>query len=239
MIVRLDKEQIKSERRKLLGDVVYILTSDILKQLQKEGKTSLSHVESYLSAREFAKLLLSLTDAVEGIDDELQDLEDEVEGTNDALIISMVAAIIVQAMGKSHPQSDVATITKSILARWCDYPLADSILFSAARKEEKRWMDGKRTQLLDYEIGEIERANEGDEKVREVFEYFVGMAGCMDCATIKANLLILNKYNMNHGNRYDDIINKMYQCLDTKSTTHFHIDKINDIHGNKNVKIGQ
>ena len=40
MIVRLNKEQIKQERRKLLGDVVYIIFHDVLKCLQQEGETA-------------------------------------------------------------------------------------------------------------------------------------------------------------------------------------------------------
>ena len=74
MIVRLDKEQAKQERRRLLGDTVYVIFHDALKAWQKDGRTTLSPVELFLSAKGFSKLLMELPDVMEGIDDEMDDL---------------------------------------------------------------------------------------------------------------------------------------------------------------------
>ena len=41
MIVRLQKDAIKQERRRLLGDTGYVIFHDVLKMWQKEGKTAL------------------------------------------------------------------------------------------------------------------------------------------------------------------------------------------------------
>jgi len=239
MIVKLDKEQTKIERRKLLGDGVYVLMDDMLKQLNKEGATSLSHVETFLSAKNFARLLLSLDDAMEGIDDELDDLEDEAEGENDAVIIGMVSSAIILATSRKHPEMDARAIIAKIYARWIDHPLAFPILKATARKEKARWVEGKSIQLLDYEIEAIKGEGEGETAVRNLFRYFVGMARSVDSSTIKANLVVLNKYNIDHGHLYDAEINSLYEELGIKSNTQVNIEKVNDIHGNNEVKIGQ
>lgn len=239
MMERLNKEQTKTERRKLLFDPVYILMSDVLKQLQKEGKTRLSHVESFLGAREFAHLLLSLGDAEEGLDDELEDLEDESDGDNDAAIIALVAAAIMQEFGKKHPEIDARPISQRIISRWVDHPLTLRILRSAARKEKDRWQEGKTTKLLDYEIKEIERSGEGEEGVRRFFLYAIGMAESLDPDTIKGFLLVMSKYNIDHGHHFDSEVNALYEKLDIKSNPTLHFDRLNDIHDNHEVKIGK
>lgn len=93
MIVHLDKEQTRQTRRKLLAsdsDIVFVLFHDTLKQLQGEGKTQLSAVEVFLSARSFARTLLSMGEVMEALEDELDDLEDDAEGGNDAMIIGIL-----------------------------------------------------------------------------------------------------------------------------------------------------
>lgn len=239
MIVKLDKEQTKIERRKLLSDGVYILMVDILKQLHEEGVTKLSHVESFLSARRFAKLLISLDDVTEGIDDELDDLKDEAENENDAVIIAMVSSAIILAISKRNPQTNAQAIIAKIYDRWIDHPLVFPILRAAARKEKARWLEGKSIQLLDYEIEEITNESESEKAIRDLFQDFVGMANNVDSSTIKENLLTLNKYNIDHGHLYDAEINLLYAQLDSKSNTQFNIERVNDIHGNNEVKIGR
>ncbi len=53
MIVRLDKEKQRTARHQLLNDVVYIISHEALKQMQRDGHTELSPVEVFLSARNF------------------------------------------------------------------------------------------------------------------------------------------------------------------------------------------
>lgn len=238
-IVHLDKEQIRIQRRKLLANDIYVLFCDHLKQLHKEGKTALSQVEVFLSARNFAHLLMSLPNIKEGIDDELDDLDEDAEGENDAMIISMVATAIMYAAGSRHAAFDYKSAIIHIYTRWNDHPLSTPMLQAAARKEEARWMEGKKTDLLTCELKEIERNEEGDEAVNELFQYFVGMSANVGESTIKENLLILNKYNNEHGGKYQVYIDALYETLRIKTTTQFNIERINDIHDNPNVTIGK
>ena len=83
MIVRLEKEQQKPARHQLLADEVYIISQDALKQMQHDGHTELSPAEVVLSARNFCHEVLALPDIDEGLEYEIEDLEDEAEGEND------------------------------------------------------------------------------------------------------------------------------------------------------------
>ena len=110
MIVRLEKEQQKSARRQLLADYVYIISHDALRKMRQDGHTELLPVELFLSAQEFCETLLALPDVIEGLDDEIDDLEDEAEGENDAMLIMALATAQLQARSKKCVGIDIRKI---------------------------------------------------------------------------------------------------------------------------------
>ena len=236
MIVHLDKEQTRQMRRKLLAsdcDIVFVLFHDTLKQLQSEGKTQLSAVEVFLSARSFAQTLLSMGEVMEALEDELDDLEDDAEGENDAMIIGIVACAIIKAYAKAHATSVYDEVVMAILMRWNDHPLFFTMLQGAARKEERRFAEDKRNNLLRYELEQA--AAEGEVSVREMVAY----AKEMDAESIKVILFMLGKANVDHGNMYDSEYNDLYDVYLKKTQVVYNFKSLNDIHDNQEVKIGK
>ena len=236
MIVHLDKEQTRQMRRKLLAsdcDIVFVLFHDTLKQLQGEGKTQLSAVEAFLSARRFAQTLLSMGEVMEALEDELDDLEDDAEGENDAMIIGIVACAIIKAYAKAHALPACDEVMMAILMRWNDHPLFFTMLQGAARKEERRFAEDKRNNLLRYELEQA--AAEGEVSVREMVAY----AKEMDAESIKVILLMLGKANVDHGNMYDSEYNDLYDVYLKKTQVVYNFKSLNDIHDNQEVKIGK
>lgn len=236
MIVHLDKEQTRQMRRKLLAsdsDIVFVLFHDTLKQLQGEGKTQLSAVEAFLSARRFAQTLLSMGEVMEALEDELDDLEDDAEGENDAMIIGIVACAIIKAYAKAHATSVYDEVVMAILMRWNDHPLFFTMLQGAARKEERRFAEDKRNNLLRYELEQA--AAEGEVSVREMVAY----AKEMDAESIKVILFMLGKANVDHGNMYDSEYNDLYDVYLKKTQVVYNFKSLNDIHDNQEVKIGK
>ena len=223
IIVHLEKGQIRQERSKLLRNDVYVLFHEFLRQKHEDGLTGLSQVEVFLAAERLARLLLELPNVVEGIDDELDDLEDEAEGVNDAILVSMMAAAIICAVKKRHAKFDWQAATQSIFARWNDHPLFFPMLQAAAHKEEERWMEGTKTNLLTCELTDIELNKEGEEAVEEVFQYFVDFSKNASEHTIKENLLVLNKYNNDHGGKYTFYIDELYEKLGINSRPQVYI----------------
>lgn len=236
MIVHLDKEQTRQMRRKLLAsdsDIVFVLFHDTLKQLQSEGKTQLSAVEVFLSARSFAQTLLSMGEVMEALEDELDDLEDDTEGGNDAMIIGIVACAIIKAYAKAHATSVYDEVVMAILMRWNDHPLFSPMLQGAARKEERRFAEDKRNNLLRYELEQA--AAESEVSVREMVAY----AKEMDAESIKVILFMLGKANVDHGNMYDSEYNDLYDVYLKKTQVVYNFKSLNDIHDNQEVKIGK
>ena len=236
MIVHLDKEQTRQMRRKLLAsdcDIVFVLFHDTLKQLQSEGKTQLSAVEVFLSARSFAQTLLSMGEVMEALEDELDDLKDDAEGGNDAMIIGIVACAIIKAYAKAHATSVYDEVVMAILMRWNDHPLFFTMLQGAARKEERRFAEDKRNNLLRYELEQA--AAEGEVSVREMVAY----AKEMDAESIKVILFMLGKANVDHGNMYDSEYNDLYYVYLKKTQVVYNFKSLNDIHDNQEVKIGK
>lgn len=218
MIVRLTKEQQAATRRQLLSDVVWVVTNDTLRRLMREGKTTLAPVEVYLSAREFSDTVLGLSDIDEGIDYEMDDLEDEAENENDVILILMLASAQMQAQSKRTPDIDIKSIILRIYERCSDHELFLPLLEQFAAKEEARWMADKRTNLLDYELQEIKLEGGNIEEVKNIFESFVNYSDQVDKDSIKGNLLVLNLYNIEHNHAYDEAIKALYAKIGLKST---------------------
>lgn len=233
MIVRLNKEQQRSSRRQILNDIVYVISHDALKGMQREGHTTLSPVEVFLSAQRFTEMLQSLPNVEEGIDDEIDDLEDEACGDNDAILIMAVATVLLQAVGKYNSGLDSRIIINRIFERLDGNELFLPFFNQMAYKEESRWLEGKKTDLLNYELHEIEIEGGGSEEIGHLFEDFIGYSDKMGENTIKELLLFLVKYNINHNNAYNKEINALYEKLGIKSST---VQNIHEMVLNKNVQ---
>ncbi len=230
MIVRLDKKQQREARHKLLADVVYIICQDALKGVKRDGKTELEPVEVFLSAKEFCDTVLALPDIDKGIGYEIDDLEEEAErlrvgdgtsgmGENDALLVLVVATVQLQAMSKRR----VGIYFKKIILRIFEHLDGKELLWTLIEqmtdKEEKRWIEGKRTDLLNYELQEIELEGGGSEEIKKLFEDFVGYADKMGETTIKEMVLFLERYNIDHNHAYDKELIALFEKLGIKSTT--------------------
>lgn len=238
MIVHLDKEQTRLMRRKLLADnsdIVFVLFHDILKQLHNEGETQLSAVEVFLSARQFASTLLSMDEVMEGLEDEIDDLEDEADGENDAMIISIVACVIIKAYAKARALPVCDEVVMGVFMRWNDHPLFMLMLKGAARKEERRFAEDKRNDLLRYELEQAAGEPDGKQTVREIVE----TTKEMDIECIKSMLLVLGKVNVAHGNIYESEYNDLYEVYVKKTQVVYNFKSLNDIHDNQEVKIGK
>lgn len=219
MMVRLDKKQQAAARRQLLSDSVWVISNDTLRKWQLEGKTALAPVEVFMSAQSLCDVISGLSDIDEGIDYELDDLEDEVEGKNDAMLIAVLAALQMQAMSKRRVGQDLRKAIMHVFERYGDHELFLPLVEQWAKKEEKRWMEGKKTDLLNYELQEIELEGGGSEEIKHLFESMVAYSDKMDEDSIKGNLLFLCRYSIDHHHAYDKELISLFEKLGIKSTT--------------------
>ncbi len=213
MIVRIEKQRQPAVRHQLLSDVVWAVCNDTLRRAHRAGLTALSPVEVFLTARQFCDTLLGLSDIDEGIDYEMDDLEAEATGENDAVLVMMLASAQLQARSRQLGGKDIRKMILRIYERWCDHELFLPLLEQFASKEAGLWLQGKRFDLLNYELREIKIKGGGSEEIRQLFEDMVGSSDTMDLETVKGNLFYLNRYNIEHHHAYDKEILAIYDKL--------------------------
>lgn len=178
-------------------------------------------------------MILGLPDAQEGIDDELEDLEEEASciteaygdggAAADAMLIEMVAASMFaalsskqgQAPGRLLEKSNLKSVILCIMKRWCHHELFDALLDEGCKKEEARLAEGKRADLLHYELMEWEREEgENPDAMRQFINQLLTPAYGRSVETIKEMLLSLNRYNIEHHHLFDVPLLELYKRLD-------------------------
>ena len=226
MIVRLDKQHQRTARHQLLSDVTFIISHEALKQMKRERHTELSSVEVFLSARNFCNAILDLPDIDEGLDDELDDLEGEAEGMNDFMLILSVAAVQLQAISRQRVGIDFKKVIFRIFERLDGHELLWPLFEQMTNKEEERWLQGKRFNLLDYEIQEIELDGGGVEEKRQFLDEFVEITLKLTDDEIRGMLLPLYSLNMKYGHVFDEQIVKLFDKLGIpRAEIHNHFEK--------------
>ena len=226
MIVRLDKEQQAAARRQLLSDIVWIVSNDTLRKWQHEGKTSLAPVEVFMTAQCFCDVISGLSDIDEGIDYELDDLEDEAEVENDAMFIAVLSALQMTALSKRHVGTDFKRAITHIFERYGDHELFFPLVGQWARKEEKRWMEGKKTNLLDYELKEIRLEGGGMEKVKEFIGKYTQASLSLTPSEIRSTLIVLSSLNQDYQHAFDEHIAALCNRLGiSPKEIHNHFEK--------------
>lgn len=226
MIVRLDKKEDSMVRHQLLTDVVWTVCNDTLRRLWLDKQLSLTPTEVFLSARQFCNTVLGLSDIDEGIDYEMDDLEDEATGENDAMVVMMLATAQLQALSKRHNGEDIRKIILRIYGRLNDHPLFSPLLEQFANKEEAQWLQGKRFDLLNYEIREIKLDGGGSVKVKAFMDKYIQATLTLTPDEIKSTLIVLSSLNKEYGHAFDEHIAILCNKLGIKpNEIHNHFEK--------------
>ncbi len=160
------------------------------------------------------------------------------DGTTDAMLVEMLAASMLTALsarrekavssagvssaGVSSAENEKASLKPVILCmmrRWCDHELFDALLDEGCKKEEARFAEGKRGDLLHYELMELEREGKGEgnaDEMRQLIDQLLTPAYGRSVETIKEMLLFLNRYNIEHHHLLDSPLLELYKRLDGK-----------------------
>ena len=232
MIVHIPQQEITIIRRQLLTDVVYAITHAALKPMNPEH-TTLTPVEIYMSAQNFAKTINKLSDVDEGLDDEIDDLIAEASSEDEAMFIMLLAAIMLQALDKKQPTQQTNDTILHIFQRCQENELFAPLLTQFANREEARYAAGKITDLLNYELAEIVRNKEDLEAIRTIINGLLVNADKMDVETIRGLLIALNQFNLDNNHILDDGLKQLYEKLGFKSTS---VVQIQEYVQNKHVQ---
>ena len=217
MIIHLEKEQLKQARRDLLRDDVYIIFVDALRQYHQEGYTTLAPAELYLSAKSFVGDVLQLPDIIEGIADEMDDILDEADNKDEAMLIMMVATGVFCAVGKKYKGVDSDAVIRIIYDRWVDHPLFFPMLDICAKKEQEKWLKGKKTNLLTCELESMMTDGTTEAEARDFLHPFLQQVCAYPDETIERVLNPLRDLNEMHSGMFDEEVNMLKRKLGVRN----------------------
>lgn len=217
MIIHLEKEQLKQARRDLLRDDVYIIFVDVLRQYHQEGYTTLAPAELYLSAKSFVGDVLQLPDIIEGIADEMDDILDEADNKDEAMLIMMVATGVFWAVGKKYKGVDSDAVIRIIYDRWVDHPLFFPMLDICAKKEQEKWLEGKKTNLLTCELESMKTDGTTEAEARDFLHPFLQQVCEYSDDTIERVLNPLRDLNEMHSGMFDEEVNMLKRKLGVRN----------------------
>lgn len=217
MIIHLEKEQLKQARRDLLRDDVYIIFVDALRQYHQEGYTTLAPAELYLSAKSFVGDVLQLPDTIEGIADEMDDILDEADNKDEAMLIMMVATGVFCAVGKKYKGFDADAVIMIIFDRWGDHPLFFPMFDICAKKEQKKWLEGKKTNLLTCELESMKTDGTTGAEARDFLHPFLQQVCAYPDETIERVLNPLRDLNEMHSGMFDEEVNMLKRKLGVRN----------------------
>lgn len=223
MIIHLEKDQLRQARRRLLTDDVFIIFVDALRQFHHEEYTQLAPAELYLSAMNFVKEVLQLPDIMEGIVDEMDDILDEADNEDEAMLIMMVAAAIFYAVGRQNKAMvaagkqnhvfDAELVMRIIFRRWADHPLFFPLLDICAKKEEKKWMEGKQTNLLTCELECMKTDGTSASDVKDFLHPFLQQVCAYPPTTIEVVLNPLRDLNERFSGELNEEVDQLKRKL--------------------------
>lgn len=217
MIIHLEKEQLKQARRDLLRDDVYIIFVDALRQYHQEGYTTLAPAELYLSAKYFVGDVLQLPDIIEGIADEMDDIMDEADNKDEAMLIMMVATGVFCAVGKKYKGVDADAVIRIIYDRWVDHPLFLPMLDICAKKEQEKWLKGKKTNLLTCELESMKTDGTTEAEAKDFLHPFLQQVCAYPHETIERVLNPLRDLNEMHSGMFDEEVNMLKRKLGVRN----------------------
>lgn len=233
MIVSFDNPTQKRDIRiKLYKDDVFLIAQEAI----KGQKPLLSIEELFASADQFTKFLLEndLKDR-DVMQYEIDDLREEVADEQTLYLLMTLSFVKLCALRKAKPNAE--HVARALVGFCQEYNGFTDLLKQLSKKEHARWLENKRADLLTYELKCIEKEEQtidGDTVVTAIVDSASGLSP--DGMQHVENTL--SEVNDKFEHRYQAELDRLREARKKKSVSNIKIDKVNDIHDNPNVNIG-
>lgn len=233
MIVSLGTPAEKRDVRvRLYKDDVFLIAQEVVRELD----TTLSIEELFASADQFTKFLLDndLHDR-DVMQYEIDDLREEVSDGQTFHILISLSFVKLCALRETNANAE--NVARALVGFCQEYDGFTGLLRQLFRKEQARWLENKRADLLAYElrcIGNVSPPEDGNTIVAAIVKAASGLSP--DGMQHVENAL--SEVNDKFGHRYQEDVDRLREARKNKSAHNVYIDKVNDIHDNPNVTIG-
>lgn len=233
MIVSFETPTQKRDTRiKLYRDDVFLIAQETI----KNQNLSLSIEELFASADQFTKFLLEndLKDR-DVMQYEIDDLRTEI--SDDLTFYLLLALTFVKLCALRKTKENAEQVARALVGFCQEYDGFTDLLKQLSKKEHARRLEDKRADLLTYELKSIEkeeRTIDGDTVVTAIVDFACGLSP--DGMQHVENSL--SEVNDKYGHRYQAELDRLREARRKKSVSNINIDRVNDIHDNPNVNIG-
>lgn len=233
MIVSLETpNQKRNTRIKLYKDDVFLIAQEAI----KKQNLSLSIEELFASADQFTKFLLE-NDLVDRdvMQYEIDDLRAEISDDLTSHLLMALSFVKLCALRKSKPNAE--HVARALVGFCQEYDGFTDLLKQLSKTEHARWLENKRADLLTYELKCIEKEEQtidGDTVVTAIVDSACGLSSDGMLPVEIALTEMDNKF----GHRYQTELDRLREARKKKSVSNIKIDRVNDIHDNPNVNIG-
>ncbi len=230
MIVKFDTPADKKDARiKLFKDDIFVMALGAI------GKVSpkLSVEELFANANHFTQYLVEndLSDP-DIMQYEVDELRKEVSDNLSYYLIIALAFIKLCALRKTRPNAENIART---LNRFCqEYEGFADFLKQLYKKEQ---LMERRVGLLTYELQTI-GTTESIEDGHKIMNAIVEVAKNTSYEGVEKLELVVSEVNEKFGNRYQEELDKLRAIRASKSQQNINIERVNDIHDNPYVNIG-
>lgn len=232
MIVFLETPEKRQKTRiKLYRDDVFLIAHETI----KKQNLALPIEVLFASSDQFANFLLE-----NDLDDhdlmqyEIDELRTEVKDELTFHLLLALSFVKLCALRKVKPNAE--SVARALVGFCQEYGGFTDLLKQLSKKEQERWYENKRADLLTYELKCIEKdvhAEDSNTIVTDIVEMAFGLTpeGMQHVENI------LSEINDKYGHRFQKQLDRLREARKKKSTFNINIEKMNDIHGNGNVNI--
>lgn len=232
MIIKIDNPIKKREARiRLYKDDVFVIAYEAINEMN----TSLSVEELFCTADNLTCFLLSNDlDDRDMLQAEVNALKEELSDDMSSFLVLSLTYIKLGALRKTNNNAE--KIARSLVLFCQKYQEFNDFLKNLFKKEQSRKLEGKRVDLLTYELRSIENISQdsGAEIMKNIVDVTLGFS--VDAMQHIENAISETNDKLNH--RYDYELQRLREARKKKSETLFHIEKLNDIHHNSKVNFG-
>ena len=232
MIVLLETpEKRRDIRLRLYKDDVFLIAHEAIKSL----KPSLTLEELFASADQFTFFLLENDISDRDIMQyEIDSLKAEVSDELSFFLILSLSFVKLSALRETKDNAE--KVARALVGFCQEYDGFTDLLKQLLKKEQERWLDSKRVDLLTYELKCIPKEVPSTDGLT-VVNSIVDASLDLSVEGMQHIENVLSEVNDQNGHQYQKDLNRLREARKKKSKNLFHFDRLNDIHDNGKVII--